>query len=143
MNNNNPNVDVKTIIVAAFSMLLLLLVIGAMLLGKNSESRAEELKRITDYIVEANFKYQSEKEEANFIRIASSIENEILTDSIENKDHKFLELKNHALSLAPYGTEMQLQGKLALIDCLKSLAPNVQNHGSCSVQYALKNVKKG
>jgi len=135
--------DLKTVIVI-LSMLLLFLVIGVMLWNKSSAFRINELKQITDYIVESNFKYQNEHKESDFIKRASILEGKLLKDeTITLNNIDLNELKAIALSFAPYGTELSLQQKMTLIGCLEKINIKLKNNKQCTVDYAKQNVGKG
>ena len=129
--------------VAIFSMALIFVVIGVMLWEKNSVSRIENLKQTTDYIVEANFRYQKEQRESEFIRLSSTLESKLLIMETSSLKPELQELMTLALSLAPYNTGLSLDLKMALVDCLEKLNTPQINNKQCTLEYAKQKVVKG
>lgn len=127
------------IAIAIFSMVLVFSIVSVMLWNKNSEYRIEEMKRMSDYIVESNFKYQRKREEVDFIKTASLLEDKINTKKDYDASNELVDLRSTALSLAAYGSEVNLQQKLNLIDCLKETRDKSSN---CSFEYARNQTKK-
>ena len=126
---------------SGFAMFIFLLVIGVMLWNKNKLHRAEELKSITDYIVEANFKHQTERSESNFIKSATKLEHKLIVNKNES-GYELVNIESLALSLAPYNTELGLQHKLNLIKCLKSINVGAKEL-KCTTDYAKTTTIKG
>lgn len=128
--------------IACFSMVLVTILIGVMLWDKASKKRVEEFKVISDYIVDSNYKHQKEWEEIKFIKLMASLEYRINNnDAAESIKYELQNAKGVAYSLAPYGTELDFQRKINLVDCLVDLYNDV-NHKKCVEQYAITTTQK-
>lgn len=125
--------------IAVFSMALVFSIVLVMLWNKNAKYRIEEMKKVSDFIVESNFKQQIKREEADFIRSASIVEDKINNKKGYDATYDLTNLKTKALSLAPYGSDTSLEDKLNLIKCLNKTKDNSTD---CSVEYAKSQTKR-
>lgn len=131
--------DLKSIIVF-FSMTLVFIIVVV----KLWDFRAEELKKITDYIVEANFEYQKEQKESDFIKLSSNLENKLtMNNGADLFKFEIQEIKTLALSSAPYDTLLSLEQKMILLDCLEKINIIPKNSKQCTLDYAKQKVVKG
>ena len=123
-------------------MVLVTILIGVMLWDKASKKRVEEFKLISDYIVESSYQHQKEWEEIKFIKLMASLEDKINNNgSVESIKYELQSAKGIAYSLAPYGTELDFQRKINLVDCLVDSSNNV-THKKCVEQYAITTTQK-